>query len=281
MVDTHAHLNFEAFNKDYAQVIERSFASGVKTIINVGSNLATSQKAVDIARGRSSVRRCDLYAAVGLHPIHACPTKFSEGKIGRVTDEEFKMEEFRKLAKNPKVVAIGETGLDWYRLTTNDKQQTIDSQKEIFIKHLQLAKEINLPVILHCRGSKENPKDAYSEMLEIIKDKNFPGVIHCFSTDWPIAQKFLQLGLYIGFTGPITFKNATSELLEVVKKAPIDKILTETDCPFLAPEPFRGQRNEPAYVEYIARKIAEIKNLSFEEIDKITTANAKKLFGLE
>jgi TatD DNase family protein len=269
MVDTHAHLNFEAFNKDYAQVIERSLASGVKTIINVGSKLATSQKAVKI----SGEYKKGIYAAVGLHPIH-------------VTDEEFKVKEFGQLAKNPKVVAIGETGLDYYHY-----QQSKDLQKEIFIKHLQLAKGINLPVILHCRGSKENPKDAYLEMLEIIKDKNFSGVIHCFSADWPIAQKFLQLGLYIGFTGPITFKNATPELLEVVKKAPIDKILTETDCPFLAPEPFRGQRNEPAYVEYITRKIVEIRNLSFdpsplakgegfEKIDKITTANAKKLFCL-
>ncbi|MBU4369173.1 TatD family hydrolase [Patescibacteria group bacterium] len=261
MIDTHAHLNFQAFKKDYAQVIERNFNNGLKAVINIGSNLETSKKAVEISQ---EFENC--FSAIGLHPIH-------------VKDEYFNKKKFSLLIKENKnkVKAIGETGLDFYH-----NQDSKELQKKIFCQHIELAQEYNLPIVLHCRGSKEEPNNAYLELLEIIKNlKQIPqGVIHCFSADWPIAQEFLNLGFYIGFTGPITFKNATLELLQVVEKSPLDRILLETDCPFLSPEPYRGQRNEPVYVRFIAQKISEIKNISFDQVVDQTTKNAKKLFRI-
>ncbi|MBL7141712.1 TatD family hydrolase [Patescibacteria group bacterium] len=268
MIDTHAHLNFQAFKDDYAQVIEQNFKNGLKAVINVGSNLQTSQKAIEIAK---EFKNC--YAAIGLHPIHVKDEKLDKGKYILLIKEN------KDLIK-----AVGETGLDFFRNQElkfkNEKLKSL--QKEVFLKHLELAQEFNLPVILHCRGSKENPKDAYIELLKIIKDlKQVPrGVIHCFSADWGMAQEYLNLDFFIGFTGPITFKNATPELLQVVERSPLNKILLETDCPFLAPEPYRGQRNEPVYIRFMAQKIAEIKNISFEKVVETTTKNAKKLFRL-
>ncbi len=261
MIDTHAHLNFQAFKDDYSQVIKENFESGLKAVINVGSNLETSEKAIKISR---EFENC--YVAVGLHPIH-------------VEDEEFKRSRYKELIKKnkDKIKAIGETGLDFYHSKKN-----IEKQKEVFSKHIELAQEFNLPAILHCRGSKENPRDAYLELLKIVKElEKIPsGVIHCFSADWEIAQEFLKLGFYLGFDGPITFKNASPELLQVVEKIPLNRILLETDCPFLAPEPYRGQKNQPVYVRFMAQKIAELKNIDFNQVVKTTTESAKKLFRL-
>jgi len=261
MIDTHAHLNFKIFKNDYAQVIEHNFNQGLKAVISVGSNLETSKKAVKISQ---EFENC--FSAIGLHPIH-------------VKDEDFDKEKLDLLIKENKdqIKAIGETGLDFYH-----HQDSRDLQKKVFLQHIKLAQEHDLPVILHCRGNKDNPNNAYLELLEIIKDlKQIPkGVIHCFSADWSIGQEFLNLGLYIGFTGPITFKNATPGLLQVVEESPLDRILLETDCPFLAPEPYRGQRNEPVYVRFIAQRISEIKNLTFDQVVDQTTKNAKKLFKL-
>ncbi len=266
MIDTHAHLNFQAFKDDYPRVIEENFRNGLRAVINVGSNFETSQKAAEIAKEFK-----DCYAAIGLHPIH-------------IDDEKFKGKEYETLIERNrnKVKAIGETGLDFYHFKKN-----VERQKQVFLKHLFLAKKFDLPVILHCRGAKENPKDAYSELLEIVKGAcpvRGPvsnGMIHCFSSDWEIGQQFLDLGFYVGFDGPITFKNADPELLLVAEKIPLDKILLETDCPFLAPEPYRGQRNEPIYVRFIAQKIAEIKKISFNDVVEQTTKNAQKLFSIK
>jgi TatD DNase family protein len=262
MIDVHAHLNFSEFQNDYVQVIERSFNNGIKAVINVGSDLKTSQKAIKIAK---EFKNC--YASIGLHPIH-------------VQDEDFNINEYKTLIKENlnEVKAVGETGLDFFYNLKNKNQQ-----KEIFLKHLELAKEFNLPVIFHCRGEKENPEQVYLELLDIIKNFDFKlrGEIHCFSTNWSIAQKFLELGFYLGFTGVITFLNVNQELIEVVKKTPSERILIETDCPFLAPLPFRGQRAEPWHVKYVALKIAELKNLSFENVIEKTTLNAIKLFNLQ
>lgn len=262
MIDTHAHLNFQDFKNDYAEVIKRSFNNGIKAIINVGSDFSTSQRAIEIAKKFSN-----CYAAIGLHPIH-------------IQDEEFKIDNYSQLIHtNLRIVkAIGETGLDYFHNSQNKKEQ-----KEIFLKHLQIAQKFNLPIILHCRGSKENPKQAYEDLLSIINDRLstiISGVIHCFSADWTIAQKFLDSGFYIGFTGIITFPNVGQNLLEVVAKMPMDKILIETDCPFLAPHPIRGQRCEPWYVKYTAEKIAEIKKVSLNKVIRQTTNNAIKLFNL-
>lgn len=269
MIDTHAHLNFEAFQNDYQQAIQRALENNVRSIINVGSNFLTSQKAIKIAREQNG-----CWTAIGLHPIH-------------VEDEEFDFDKYSFLIEEnkDKVKAIGETGLDFYH-----SEESKDKQIEVLKQHIELAQKFNLPLILHCRGNKENPEGAYLELLKILKRSLPPhhsdlselvvGVMHCFLSNWKIAQEFLNLGLYIGFTGVITFKNADKELLEVVKNTPLDRILTETDCPYLSPDPHRGERNEPSYVLFTVQKIAETKDISFEDVDRITTTNAKKLFNL-
>lgn len=273
-IDTHAHLNFKDFAVDYSQAIERAFEAGVKGIINVGSNLETSKKAIEIADKYNK----GVYAAIGLHPIH-------------IKDENFDEKEFEKLAQNKKVVAIGETGLDYYY----DRSST-NLQKEVFEKSLQLASVVSKPIILHSR-------DAGDDILSILMAQRPEplAVMHCFQGDWQMAQVLLDMGLYISFTGLITFtKNYAT--FEVIEKAPLERILIETDCPFMTPafvnsayvatsakgattagnpEPMRGKRNEPAYVIEVARKIAEIKKLPLEKVEEQTTKNAMELFGLE
>jgi len=224
--------------------------------------------------------RENIYAAVGLHPDN-------------VKEECFDLAKYRELARNKRVVAIGETGLDYHRI--NDQGPIIKNlQKELFLKHLELARELELPIILHCRGSKESPRGAYEELMEILQAAAVKtgqanceprAVIHCFSADWEIAQKFLNLGFYLGFTGNITYPvkkpdAPAAQLLAVVKNAPLDRILTETDCPYLAPQSARGQRNEPQYVRFVLEKIAEVKNLSFGEAEEITVQNAEALFKI-
>lgn len=297
MVDTHAHLNSKVFDKDYAQVIERSFRNGIKFIINAGTGLETSKKAIEIANQfenvypvesrKAGIRHCGglfnrVYAAIGLHPVD----------IGK---EKFDFEVYKKLAQDKKVVAIGETGLDYFHITD---PSLIIHQREVFLQHLKLAQELNLPLILHCRGAKNEPLKPYYEMLEILAkpphligtgafsakiDKSVPircggkGVIHCFIATSEIAKKFIDLGFAIGFTGVITF---AKQLEEVVREIPLTNILTETDCPYLAPEPYRGKRNEPSYVKFVIEKIARIKNLSISEVSEQTTQNATELFKL-
>lgn len=258
MIDTHAHLNFKAFEKDCAQVIERSFNNGIKFIINVGSQLDTSRKAIELAD-----KFKNLYVAVGLHPIHAA-------------DEVFDFEAYKKLAQNKKVVAIGETGLDYFHIK---EKKLLELQKEIFLSHIKLAKELDLPLVLHCRGSKEEPNKAYQEMLGILKkEKANKGVIHCFSANLDIAKEFLDMGFHVGFTGIATF---AKELESVICGIPSNKILTETDCPYLAPVPYRGKRCEPWHVKFTIEKIAQIKGLDFLEAEKQTEQNAINIFGLK
>jgi len=249
-IDTHAHLNFKAFSNDYAQAIERAFLTDVKKIINVGSNLETSKKAVEIAQKYEQV-----YAAVGLHPIH-------------VKDEAF-TDEFKKLAQDGKVVAVGETGLDYYYDKTN-----ATSQKEVFAKHLKMAQVVSRPVILHSREASE-------DILPILMaERPEPkGVMHCFGENWEFAKVILDMGLYISFTGLITFTK-NYQTFEVIKNTPLERILIETDCPFMTPESYRGRRNEPAYVIEVARKIAELKKIPLEKVAEATTKNAEELFKL-
>ncbi|MDD4995894.1 MAG: TatD family hydrolase [Patescibacteria group bacterium] len=266
MIDTHAHLNFEDFKDDYQEVIKDNFKNGLMALINVGSNLETSQKAIKITKEFTG-----CYAALGLHPIH-------------VEDEEFNEEKYKELIEKnkEKVKAIGETGLDFYHSQNNKEKQ-----RSLFLKHISLANLSDLPIIIHSRGSKGNPRDAYLELLEIIKglptsrSSAVRGVIHCFSANREIVQEFLKLGFYVGFDGPITFKNADPLVLEAVKETPLNKILLETDSPYLTPEPYRGQRNQPVYIRFVAQKIAELKNISLEEVISQTTKNAQKLFDIK
>lgn len=252
--DSHAHLNFNAFQNDYQKIINSCLQEKI-WLVNVGSKFSTSQKAVEIAEQYQE----GVWAAIGLHPTHA-------------EKENFEEEKYLNLAKNSsKLVAIGETGLDYFRLTGDETkiQQAKNSQKELFLKHLTLAKKMNKPLIVHCR-------EAHSDLIEILKLKlGTNGVIHCFSGNSQEAKQYLQMNFYLGFTGIITFTNSDDE---IIRQTPLERILIETDCPYLAPVPHRGQRNEPSFIQYTAQKIAEIRGLSLEQIAEQTFQNARKLF---
>lgn len=261
-IDTHAHLNFKAFNSDYKEVIDRAFKAGVKEIINVGSNYDTSKKAIKIAKESISnssewENKGQIFAAVGLHPIH-------------VRDESFNFNNYLELAKNEKVVAIGETGVDLYRDKT-----TVDLQRDVFEKSIKIASQVNKPVILHCREAEEELR-AWLMGQQVLPK----GVVHCFAGDLEFANFVIDLGFLISFTGIITFTK-NKKTLEVIKEIPLEKIMIETDCPYLTPDKYRGKRNEPAYVVEVAKKIAEIKKTSLKKVEEQTTKNAKELFGLD
>lgn len=243
IIDTHSHLNFKAYNNDRNEVIKRNLENGV-VCIDVGVNYKTSKSAVELAKTNK-----DIFASIGLHPSEI--------------SEEFNKEKYLELAKNKKVIAIGEIGLDYFR--NPDKE----NQKQIFIKQLDLAKELNLPVIIHCRM-------AHEDVLNILKNYKLRGVIHCFTGNIYEMKKYIDLGFYIGLTG-IIFK---LNLDEVIKNCPLGKILVETDCPYLTPPMAGVERNEPIFVKHIIQKIADIKQISFDQIAIATTQNAKSLFDI-
>lgn len=268
LIDTHSHLNFTDFDKDRDEVIRRSLVENT-WMINASINYLTSKKAVEIAEKYKK----GIYAAVGLHPINIkqeIRNKRQEIRVSEdVLEEDFSYEKYRELTKSEKVVAIGEIGLDyWYKPKTKRKLELFkQKQKEIFLKQLNLAKELNLPIIIHCRV-------AHNDLLEILKGQEFQGVIHSFTGTWEQAERYLEMGFYLGFNG-IIFK---LNLNEIIKKVPLDRILIETDSPFLVPPPLKIKRCEPIFVKYIAQEIAEIRNENFEKIAQITTENAKSLF---
>lgn len=248
LFDIHSHLNFSDFDDDRENVIKRMFDSGVWTI-NVGADLESSKKAVELAEKYGE----GIYATVGVHPDEI---------------KNFNIAELRKLAIHPKVVAIGECGIDIK--ARNSKHEIRNGQVEIFKQQIELAKELDKPLMIHCRN-------AHKEILEIFKKYNHYGNIHFFSGDWEEARKYFDLGFTISFTGVITF---THDYDEVIKKAPLEKIMIETDAPFVTPVPYRDKRNEPVYVIEVAKRIAEIKNITYEEVAKITAENALKLFKI-
>lgn len=256
LIDSHVHLNFPDFREDLEATIERARAGGLVAMVNVGTDATTSRESVNLAG-----RYREIYAAVGLHPHFA--------------DSFYDIaEELKQLARQPKVVAIGEIGLDYFRnLSAHDKQLTA------FSAQLDLAVQLEKPVILHCR-------DAYAEMLGVLErdyiprlQGHLPGVIHSFAAGPAYAQKFLKLGFYLGLNNLITYPK-TSSLHEAVKIIPLERIILETDCPYLPPQALRGQRSEPVHVAEVARRIAELKEVSVKQVEKITTANARYLFKL-
>ena len=268
LFDSHSHLNFKAFDEDRGQVIERCRQADMG-VINVGAAYDTSEKAVQIADAKQ------IYASIGLHPIH-------------VFDEEFIVAAYQKLidANQAKIVAMGETGLDYFHLDMSFAKgaQSVAEikslQKQVFLSHLELAKKNNLAVIVHGRNGKDEP-EAYQDIYQTLKDFAYArGVVHCYGGNLAEAKMFVDLGFYLGFTGIVTF-DKTGVLEEIIKWMPMDKILIETDAPYLSPEPYRGKRNEPIYVQYVAEKIAKIKNQTTAEIIDITGNNALKLFNLK
>lgn len=275
LIDTHSHLNFKSYENNRDEVIERTLGSGV-FMINVGSKYETSKMAVEIAEKYKK----GIYAAIGLHPMHATAEimkiKTDPEEGGFVSSgEEFDKEKYRGLAKSKKVVAIGEIGLDYYyKPKTKAKlEQFKEKQRQVFLEQLELAQELNLPVVLHCRM-------AHRDLIGVLKSKiinyKLKGVVHCFTGNWEQAQKYLEMGFYIGLNG-IIFK---MDLDEVIEKTPLDKILLETDCPYLTPPQEGNVRNEPIFIKHVAEKIAGLRNISFEEVAKKTTQNAKNLFKI-
>lgn len=253
LFDTHVHLNAEQFNEDLKETIERALDEGVTKMVVVGFDRLTITKAMELAEQYDFI-----YACVGWHPVDA---------IDMTEDDLIWIEE---LASHPKVVAIGEMGLDYYW----DKSPR-EIQKEVFRKQIRLAKKVKLPIVIHNR-------DATSDIVEILKEENAAevgGIMHCFSGSVEVARECVEMNFYISLGGPVTFKNAKKPK-EVAAEIPLEKLLIETDCPYLTPHPYRGKRNEPAYVKLVAEEIAEIKGLPFEEVAKATTENAKKVFGI-
>jgi TatD DNase family protein len=253
LIDTHCHLDFKDFDADRADVITRAKAAGVDYMINVGASLEGTLKSLEIAKKNSCV-----YVSAGIHPHEADRT----GEDDLIS--------FKKIVDENKVAAIGEIGLDYYKNFSSK-----DNQKKLFAVLLKEAKDRELPVIIHDR-------DAHADTLDILKEvmgRDMNGVIHCFSGDSDFLKQCLAAGLYISFTGVITFKNAGA-LRETAKLVPMERLMLETDAPFLAPQIFRGKRNEPAYVKYLAEEISRIKGLSFEEVARVTTENAGRLFRI-
>jgi len=298
LIDTHAHLNFNAYKNDVDEVIKRTLENNT-WIINIGTQYETSKKAVEIAQKYEK----GAYAAIGLHPIHL-ETKLVKIKIDpeeiqqfNSKEEEFDYKRYKELAQSEKVVAIGEIGLDYYYKPKTKRKLELfkEKQKEALLKQLELAKELNLPVIFHCRMGHKDLIEILSENSALRPQK---AVAHGFVGNLEELQKYLDFGFYIGFNGIIFKSIAGIDFEKNIKETPLEKILIETDCPYLTPPQIEG-RNEPFYVKYVAEEIAKIKNLRakrtlfssspsfllrknlvFEEIAKITTENAKKLFAI-
>lgn len=245
--------------------------------ITVGTNQRTSQQAIELAE-----RTNRIFATVAYHPEHLTSTYIDESED--IQYQPFDKDEIEKLARSSKrVVAIGETGLDYYRMDEGiDIEKAKKYQQEVFEWHLDLAKDMDLPVIIHVR-------DAFDDLVDIISKRRSDGykqkiVIHCFTGNWKNAQKLLDLDCYLSFTGIITFKPRASDdpedhIHRVIERMPIDRLMIETDAPWLAPEPYRGKRNEPGYVVYVAQKIATLRSITTEEVMKVTTENATAFFG--
>lgn len=281
LFDSHSHAHFNAFKDDSDEVIKRALNKGVEMLL-VGTHLDTSAKGVAVAEKYDGV-----WAAIGLHPTHTTEGYFDPKEDGEEKApgggfnrraESYDKEAYRALAQgSQKVVAIGEVGLDYYRLEGSDEEQERVKriQREIFQQQLDLACELDLAVCIHCR-------DAHDEVFEMLMETkerypNLRGVIHCFTGTPEEAKKHMSLGFFISWTGIITFSR---EWDEFIKETDLSNFLVETDCPYLTPVPYRGKRNEPVYVEYTTRKLAELKGVSFEEVATATTQNAKKLFRI-
>lgn len=250
LIDSHAHLDNEQFNEDREEVLNR-IKDNLDFAVNIGYDLASSKKSVEFAKNYDFI-----YAVVGIHP----------DDIGEYSDEVER--ELEKLAQEDKVLAIGEIGLDYHWMTFPKEQQ-----QEVFRKQMKLAQRVGKPVAIHSR-------EAMEDTLKILKE--FPdvkGIFHCYPGSVETAQEVID-NYYLGIGGVLTFKNA-KKLIEVVENIPLDKLIIETDCPYMAPTPYRGKRNEPIYVEYVARKIAEIKGISYEEVVEVTNRNTRKAYGME
>ena len=253
LIDTHAHLDFPEFVDDLDAVLMRAGTNGIREIVTIGISLASSARAIEIAE-----RYAQVFATVGIHP-HGAKALSSEA-----------LEQMRYLARHERVVAVGEIGLDYYR-----DRQPRDIQRHCFRQQLELARELQLPVVIHVR-------EAYEDFLTVIREQAaaLPAVIlHCFSGTWEMAEKCLDWGCFLSIPGTVTFAKAQMQQ-DVAQRIPLERLLLETDAPFLAPEPYRGKTNEPSYLLHTARKISELRQLPLDELANQTTTNARIVFGL-
>ena len=252
LFDTHVHLNSKMYKKDLAEVIERALEVGVTKMAVVGFDAPSNLRAIQLAEENESI-----YAVVGVHP--------SDAKSAT----EASWTALREQLKHPKVVALGECGFDYYHDTSFN-----DIQREVFKRQLEIAKEVKIPIVVHMR-------DSVDDTYEMLRDegKGLGGVLHCYSGDLKMMYKFLDLGFYIGLDGPVTFKNARG-VHEIAKAVPLDRLVIETDAPYLTPAPYRGKRNEPAYLSYVAEKIADLRGMSYEEVCRITTENGLRMYKM-
>ena len=252
--DTHSHYDDKQFDTDRDELLKGLYAAGVECVVDVGADLASSERAAALSEKYENV-----LAAVGIHPDSA----FEADDSG--------IERLKTLAKNKKVVAIGEIGLDYHWMVCEK-----EVQENAFRRQIHLAAELSLPVIIHSR-------DAAEDTYRIMKDEEADicgGVVHCFSYSAEMALKYLEMGMYIGIGGVLTYKNGR-KLKEVAAAVPMERIVLETDCPYLAPDPHRGKRNDSSYIRYVAEELARIKNISYDEVVGITRANALKMYGLD
>lgn len=250
--ETHAHYDDEQFDLDREELLSSMPEQGVGTIVNVSATYESCRRVVDLVQ-----KYPFMYAAVGIHP----------DEVGSLNEERF--QQMKELRKQEKVVAVGEIGLDYYW-----DNESHDVQKEWFVRQLDLARELNLPVLIHSR-------EAAADTMEIMKEhgQGLRGVIHCYSYSKEQAKEYVKMGYYIGVGGVVTFKNAR-KLKETVEEIPLTSIVLETDCPYLAPVPFRGKRNNSSYIKYVAEEIAEIKGISYEAVVEQTEKNARDLYNL-
>lgn len=287
-IDIHSHVNFKAFDEDRDAVIRRALDANT-WVINVGTQIDTSRKAVEMAHEYEE----GVYAIIGLHPIHTGASYHDEKELGEggveftSRGEVFDKEKYLELLRDPKVVAVGECGLDYYRCTL----ETIQKQKEAFIAQIEIANEVGKPLMLHIRNNPNtstpslratpqegNNPDAYMDALEILKQHSkVKGDVHFFAGSPDVARAFVEFGFTLSFTGVVTF---THDYDEVIRQTPMDMIMTETDSPYVSPNPYRGRRNEPVYVQEITRKIAEIKGLDPEIVAQTIISNAKRVFKI-
>lgn len=275
LIDTHCHIQFKAYNEDRDAVVARCKEKGM--ILNlVGTQMATSKLAVQMAEQYDW-----MYASVGLHPIQEYKVKVKEESTEFMScGEEFDDAVYEELAQHPKVIAMGETGLDRFHVPKDrTTEEIMEKQKQTFLQHYLIAKKYDLPLVIHVR-------DAHNDMRAVLETLETPvrGTVHCFTGNWEQAQFYLSKGLNLGFTGVITFPakktdpKAQEQLNEVIEKIPLDKIVVETDSPYLAPQAFRGTRAEPWMTEEVVKHIANVRGLSFEEMSDQIEKNTRALF---
>lgn len=254
IIDTHCHLAFPDFTEDLPEVLQRAHELRVKQVVNISCGGDDIERTLEIAEKNEGI-----FAAVGLHPNHVHHTEMKKYKAA-----------ITQAAEHSKVVAIGETGLDFFHKENPNKEE----QEEAFLWHIDLAKETKKAIIIHLRDAKEEARAFLKE------HHDFPFVVHCYTEDLAFAEEIFAYGGHVGLGGIITFKNCHPSLLNVAKNAPLDRILLETDAPYLAPVPKRGNRNEPGFTRYVAEFLADLRGISLEEVEEVTTENAKKLFQI-